>query len=509
MKTQVGIKLISTMKFRTILSCILVCLMGVAKTNAQDELKVSAYTFSIQPKVGMVASHTRAGVLIDNVYGDLKTTLMLFESANSRFLLVTSPLGIDGYLRKPIVDLVQEVLNLSTEAIVTSSSHSHTVPYLSLNIESPEKNTPQYLSWEVGKDFVKKMRQGIAQLENGLQTVTVEWGVAEENRISYNRRGVYPDGTTYFMREEDRQLVGEGYVGTIDPDASLVLFRSATSKKPVSAITRFAAHPVVAYNPEKQFSYGQFPQVASEMVSEFFDGIPVGFIQGTSGDINAKYMLTGTIEQAKEAGDLLGETFLIAAKNLRSSKRSGMEWSMKTAYVPYDELPSLGELEKSLAEIDDFVVRANAGDENTLRAVGMNFPRALTPPYRANLVLGVRNWYIWAIDQHRQNLLHTLPSRVPINVFTARFGDVGFVGLPYEVFVKTGLKIKREAHLPMVLAGGYTNGTQGYIPDASAADDREYMSGYFRYRQNIPPYKAPAGDSVAELAIRELNRFAK
>lgn len=492
-----------------IVSCLVVWVLSLATVNAQEDLKVSAYTFAIQPKVGMVASHTRAGVLIDEVYGDLKTTLVLFESGDNRFLLVTSPLGIDGYLRNPIIDLVQQKLNLQAEAIVTSSSHSHTVPYLALNATPPEKNTPQYLSWEVGNDFVAKMRQGLAQLEQGLQTVTVEWGVAEENRISYNRRGVYPDGSTYFMREEDRQLVGEGYVGTIDPDASLVLFRSATSKKPVAAITMFAAHPVVAYNPEKQFSYGQFPQVASEMVSEFFDGIPVGFIQGTSGDINAKYMLTGTIEQAKEAGDLLGETFLIAAKNLRTSKRSGMEWSMKTAYVPYDELPSLGELEKSLAEIDDFVVRANAGDENTLRAVGMNFPRALTPPYRANLVLGVRNWYIWAIDQHRQNLLHTLPSRVPINVFTARFGDVGFVGLPYEVFVKTGLKIKREAHLPMVLAGGYTNGTQGYIPDASAADDREYMSGYFRYRQNIPPYKAPAGDSAAELAIRELNRFAK
>lgn len=492
------------------MSCILVSILGLHTLYAQTELKVSAYTFAIQPKVGMVASHTRSGVLIDDVYGDLKTTLTLLESGDSRFLLVTSPLGIDGYLRAPIIKLVQEQLLLSADAIVTSSSHSHTVPWLWVDEEKlPDKNTPQQISWEVGMDFVKKMRTGLGQLEKGLQSVSVEWGVAEENRISYNRRGVYPDGKTYFMREEDRQLVGDGYVGTIDPDASLVVFKRLQDGKPVAALTMFSAHPVVAYNPEKQMSYGQFPQVASEKVSEFFGGIPVGFIQGCSGDINAKYMLTGTIEQARQAGEYLGETFLIAAKNLRKSKRGGMEWSLKTAYIPYDELPALAELERSLAEIDDFVARGNAGDENTLRAVGMNFPKALTPPYRANLVMGVRNWYVWAIDQYRQNLLHTLPTRLPISVFSARFGDVGFVGLPYEAYVKTGLKIKREANLPIVLAGAYTNGTFGYIADASAVDDREYMSGYFRYRQSVPPYKAPAGDAAAEIVIKELKWFAR
>src|SRR5690606_29278863 len=136
------------------------------------------------------------------------------------------------------------------------------------------------------------------------------------------------------------------------------------------------------------FSYGQFPQTASEKVSTFFNGIPVGFIQGTSGDVNSKHMLTGTIDQAREAGELLGQTMIIAAKNLRSSTRGGMDWALKTTFVPYDELPSRAELQKSLDEIDDFVKRANAGDENTLRAVGMNFPKALTPPYRGNLVMG-------------------------------------------------------------------------------------------------------------------------
>lgn len=497
------------MKAKNLVVILVLYILSIGNIQAQDDLKVSAFTFSIQPKVGMTASHTRVGVLIDDVYGDLKTTVFLFESNNSRFLLVTSPLGVDGYLRKPIINMVQEYLSLSEEAIVTSSSHSHTVPHLIVTGNSPEKNSPQHMSWEVGKDFVEKFKAGLSQIEKNLESVKVEWGVAEENRISYNRRGRYADGSTYFMREEDRQLVGEGYVGKIDPDASVVVFKSSKTEKPIAALTMFAAHPVVAYNPEKQFSYGQFPQVASEMVSQYFNNIPVGFVQGTSGDINSKYMLTGTIQQAEEAGKLLGETMLIAAKNLRKSKRGGMDWSIQNAEIPYDNLPPLNELENSLAEIDDFVKRANAGDENTLRAVGMNFPRALTPPYRGNLVLAVRNWYVWAIEQHKNNELYKLPTHLNIPVFTARFGDVGFVGLPYEAYSKTGLKIKAETHLPLVLTGAYINGTFGYIPDASSVNDREYMSGYFRYRQSVPPYKAPAGDAAADIAIEILNQFAK
>jgi hypothetical protein len=104
---------------------------------------------------------------------------------------------------------------------------------------------------------------------------------------------------------------------------------------------------------------------------------------------------------------------------------------------------------------------------------------------------------------------------LPLRVVVARFGDVGFVGLPWEPFVATGLKIKREAALPHVLTAGYTNGQNGYIPDASGVADREYMSGNYRYSSQRmpsggwPPYQAPAGDAAAIAAVQILARMAK
>lgn len=153
--------------------------------------------------------------------------------------------------------------------------------------------------------------------------MTVEWGVAQESRFTYNRRGRRPDGRSYFIREEDRVLLGEDYVGTIDPDATVVVFRGANGK-PVAALASYTGHPVTGYNPEKMTSHGQWPQVACERLSAHLGGVPVGFLQGSCGDVNSKHMLTGTLAQADEAGEQLGESFIAAAGRLRKSQRPGL-----------------------------------------------------------------------------------------------------------------------------------------------------------------------------------------
>lgn len=483
---------------------------GLLRANATDGLSASGQTFAVTPKVGTPAGHTKTGNRIEVVYGDLKTTVILLEEGSNRLCFLTSALGVDnGPLRNACVKILSQTLKIAPEAVVTSSSHNHTIPWLHVDsTKIPDAGSPQVLNWELGQDFMKKLRKAAAQLAKTLEPVTVEWGVAEENRITYNRRGRRLNGKTYFMREEDRLLVGEGYRGLIDPEAMVVVFKSRADKA-VAAFSFFTGHPVAAYNPEKMMSYGQFPQVASERLSQYLGGAPVAFVQGCGGDINAKHMLTGTIEQARLLGEQLGETFVIAAKSLRKSKRTGLEWSREVVGVPLAPLPSQPSLQKDLDSIDAFIQRGDSGDENTYECVGMNFPKALTPPYRARLVQSVRPWYVWALDQHKTNNLKNVPTELPISIVVARFGDVGFVGLPYEPFVKTGLKIKQEAALPCVLTGGYTDGAYGYIPDATACDDREYQAGYFRYRGNVPPYKAPGGDACAVVAVTKLAEFAR
>ena len=121
----------------------------------------------------------------------------------------------------------------------------------------------------------------------------------------------------------------------------------------------------------------------------------------------------------------------------------------------------------------------------------------------------VRPWYVWAEDQRRSGLADQLKPGLPLEVVVARIGDVGYVGMPFEAFVKIGLRIKREAALPCVLTAGYTDGSYGYIPDASATADREYMGGFFRYLPERLPYTGVGGEAVAEVAVPILADFAK
>src|SRR5690606_36443532 len=178
----------------------------------------------------------------------------------------------------------------------------------------------------------------------------------------------------------------------------------------------------------------------------------------------------------------LGGSIILASQKLRPSMRTGLEWSREAVQIPLDELPSLESLEKDLADMDDFIARGKAGDENTMECVGLNFPKELTPPYRARLIEMIRPWYVWAIEQHKTFNWRNLPDYLPITIMVARFGDVGFVGMPYETFVETGLKIKKHADLPYVLTSGYTDGRFGYIPNESGVGDMEYMSSNYRYR---------------------------
>ena len=486
---------------------------AVSAAPAQPVLRAAARTFAVTPTVGMPSGASRTPQNILAVIGDLKTTLVLFEYGDSKLCFVTSSFGLNEKdLNAAVRGLVAKELGYSTEQVVAASSHNHTVPLIEVRNPTgwskPGDFPPKSESNPLGREFMEKLSAAARGLEKELVPVTIEWGVAQEKRVTYNRRGKRADGTPYFIREEDRVLLPPDYLGTIDPDAVVVVLRGP-NEKPIGALAFFTGHPVTGYNPEAMVAFGQWSQVACEKLSAHLGGVPVAFLQGCAGDINSKYLLTGTVKQSQELGEFLGNSYIAAANSLHRSKRTDLQWTRADVVVPQAPLPALDNLKKDLSSIDDFIRRGRQGDQNTLACVGMNFPLALTPPYRAELVNMVRPWYVWAVDARETGAADQLKRGLPIQIVVARIGDVGYVGMPFEPFVKIGLRIKRETPLPCVLPSGYTDGSFGYIPDSTACDDREYMGGFFRYLPERLPYTAPGGDAVGDVAVPILTRFAE
>jgi len=447
------------------------------------------------------------GARLVQVVGDLKTAVVLLDDGTSRLCIVTAPLTTESVeMRREIEQAVTGVTGMKASEVVTFGSHNHCAAKLVENATMGWSRPPGAPAagelTAIGWEFIAGLRRTAAELQSRLVPVTVEWGVAREDRFVYNRRGRRPDGRTYFIREEDRVLLGDGYIGQVDPDATLVVLRGRDGR-PVAGLAHYTGHPATSYNPERPIAFGEWPQVACEAVSEKI-GAPVAFFQGCAGDINSKFLLTGTVAQSREFGGHLAQSLLKAYGSLTPSARSYLRFRRVTAELPFADLPAEESGRRDLAEIDEFIRRGQAGDPEALYCVGMNFPRALTPPYRARLVEMIRPWFVWAIETYQNGRLGGVPKSLPVEVFTARIGDIGLVGLPFEPFVRIGLRIKREAGLPCVLPCGYCGGANGYVPDASACDDREYMSGFFRYTRYRPPYRPPGGEAAAIVAAQAL-----
>ena len=148
--------------------------------------------------------------------------------------------------------------------------------------------------------------------------------------------------------------------------------------------------------------------------------------------------------------------------------------------------------------------RADAGNEDTLECIGLNFPRRLSPRFRGTLMSFPLKWTNWAIRMRHSGRADTLPTRLPMEVCVLRLGDVAIVGLPGEPFLGVARQIRGGNIAPLTIACGYTNVSCGYVPDGPNCGDHEYMSAFYLYTTSRTAYRKPGGDVLARTAVRSL-----
>jgi hypothetical protein len=357
-------------------------------------------------------------------------------------------------------------------------------------------------------EYLKRFDAAARELAARFVPVTVSWGTAEESTIVYNRKGHRADGTTYFMREEDRVKLPGDFTGHIDPQASVIVFRTAEGK-PVLVLTHYTGHPVISYqleNPVINPDYCGWALI--DLLDSYAKERPVGaFLQGCCGDINAKGMFSGAA-LARESGRKLGRAFLAATRNLQRVDRPRLGFARGVARVPYGPLPPLEVLERDKRELLDFQRRVEAGDPNTLHVLGYNFSETMKMGYRKNLATPFLRWTDWAIDMQRSG--KSRPEEYcPIRVQAVTVGDIALVTSQGELFVDIGLRMRKGSPYSLTIPAAYSNGVYpNYIGTSRDVGDREYMSAFYRYIQK-PAYAKPAGDTIAEKAVDLLRALQK
>jgi hypothetical protein len=478
-------------------------------------LRAASLRFGITPESGG-PTYSGTGVVIGEVLGPLKTTVTLLQDGELRVCIVATDIGLQGL---NVSDLFRRelaaALDIPIANVLTLWSHNHSATIIASN-EVPIYRTcidevPEADLLPVGKELLDTLLSHAKRLPDLLEPVTVWWAEGEEGRITYNRKGRRADGSTYFMREEDRVLLGKDFNGDIDRQAPVVVLKNMDGR-PVSVLVQFTGHPVTCYHPERPVVFGEWPQVACDRLAQHLSPAappPVSFLQGCAGDVNSKEMFRGGVERSRQFGGMLAASYIAALDKLRASRRDGLDYAVENIRVPLAPLPSRKVLQRELDEMTDFMRRAAAGDENTLECLGMNLPRDLSPAYRSVMIELAKRWNDWALGLHEAGRAGEVPSGLDMAVPVLRLGDVGIVAMPCEPFQGIGRQIRHGSPLDLTIPCGYANAGYPYITDAPNTGDSEYMSACYRYTEFLPPLNRPAGDVLARGAVKCLKRFAR
>ena len=473
-------------------------------------MQVAAETFALTVPEG-IEGRSLISQRVEKICGPLKTTVFLIEDEGVRVCLVTSH-HLTHYYR--FTNLfrrrVAEAAGLPFGHVLSFSSHNHCAVKLvedqyGFGLAERDRFLEETDLTREGRELIARAKAVVRGLSARLEPVTVRWAVGHERRISHNRKGHRADGSTFFMREEDRLRQGVDFNGDIDDDAPVVGFYGA-DYRPRAFLTWFTGHPVTAYDPEHLVVFGEYPQVACDHLSEAFGGVPVGFLQGCAGDVSVKGLygrkpLEASVADSIRYGGWLGETLLEAAGRMQASATSSVGLETRIVPLPYAGLPPAGYLDERIAETAAFLDRCAADDPDTVRVWGLNFPEGMSPTYRAAAVRPLHNWAKWARSLHEATGADRMPRQAEFEVAALRLGDVGIVGMSCEPFDAIGRQIKRAAALPLVLPGGYMHDScLGYVPDSGNNGDLEYMSAFYRYTTTMLPFAQPAGDALAEAA---------
>ena len=455
----------------------------------RGRLEVAAARFDCTPPLGVPSPTLGLNPVVRQIQGPMETRLFALRQGSLTIGWANSDYNVAGPGRR----LLSEALSLPLGQTVVSVTHNHSI----VTAGGLSSNARGF-----GSRFFRNFRQAARSLQSRFEPATLSWAVEEQRSVTYNRKGRRPDGSTYFMREEDRIKLGD-FEGAIDPLATLLRF-DRSNGDPLLLVGHFTGHPVVSYNLEEPVinpDYSGWSMM--DLVESFYPRRPVGvFLQGCAGDISAKGMFDGA-ERARAAGARLGESFIRASDRTTAVGTDFLGLARGTAQVPFGPLPSVQELKRQREELSDFQRRTEAGDKDTLQVLGYNFSAFMEMKYRRNLARPLLRWTDWALEVHEKGT--ALPESLPLPLQVVALGEVAIVTIPCEAFSSIGIRIRQQSPFQVTIPAAYSNGSLGYIGASEDVGDREYMSAFYRYTRR-PPFARPAGDAIVHKAVELLQK---
>jgi hypothetical protein len=342
--------------------------------------------------------------------------IVVLDDGTSQFFLVsTDVLGIPTPEYDRVTAILQDQLGVAPQNFWWSATHTHSAPEVAAHFKGipfPSMANRSRLSSQHEVDTAytamleRKLIDGVREARRKLEPARlgVGWGFSQAN---INRRAIDVDGKASLGLNPD---------GAVDRRIGLIRIDKQDGT-PMVLIANYAMHGTVLGQENKRIS-ADAPGVVSEYVEQR-TGAPMLFINGAAGNLAPIY----SVYPDPAAGHLNQFRRLLGDKILEAS-------------------------EKIAATSDKIVLTVGSAIVET--------------PRRAELG--------WSPDlaKYTRETSNGVPmTRLPIG-FLKINEDVAIWSAPLEMFCEISNAVREDSPFPFTFFFGYTNGSLGYLPAASA-----------------------------------------
>lgn len=411
--------------------------VGMAKADVTPELDCLLYGYPWERFGKKVRDNLSVGAVA------------ISQNGQAILLISAEVCAMDRDLCDIIRKKISEKTNVKWENILCAATHTHSGPVTRTSVGWGEANV-DYVEQKLIPASIEAACKAVEDMKPAVMGIGIT-----ESKAGINRREVLPEESP-----EGKVILGQNPDGPYDPTMTVISFQTREGEN-IGSIVHFAAHPTAT---QWNFSITRdWPGVMVDKIEEI-TGAPCMFINGAEGDVGPRLQnrrTTADERYVKWLGDVAANDAEEAYRNIVSFEIPKMSVVNDHISLPYQEAPSLEELEQQMKEMES---------RNELAGTSLAQYAKLKK---------IKEYYDSGTE---------FPRDLKIQQTIIALDNLAMVPLPFEAFCNIALSLKEKSPYQSTLLLGLTGGSYGYLP----TEDQLPFGGY-----EVESFRAAAGIALS------------
>ncbi|MEM2849195.1 MAG: hypothetical protein QXI36_02845 [Candidatus Bathyarchaeia archaeon] len=441
-------------------------------------LRAGAAIVDVTPPLGIRISGYFEERIAKDVHDPLFVKALVLDDGETRLAVVVCDLiGVERRYLDEAKRMVYECTRIAPSNVLICCTHTHTGPDLK--------------DMDYGGFLTRRITDAVQLAVNRLTDAELSVEREEEAKPLGNRRFYMRDGTVW----TNPGVLNPDIVkpaGPIDPEVNILCVRKPNGDT-LGLMANYAMHYAGLSPTEKREDmytisadyFGIFSNVIQRIKGEEFVAM---LANGACGDV----IMFDAMKPHKEVNKLFGHAervaSLLAGKTIWAWNQMHFKSRLKLA-----------------ASIEEVVIPRRFPTEEELKFAS----KLAKGEVKA---VNMRHYALKYFFHPKLEELLNAPKHVKTWVQVLAVGDLAvIVGLPGEIFVEHGLKIKKESPFKYTFICELANDYVGYVPTVEAFREEGDLTSSGSYETTIGPniLSPEAGEIMVETALKMINKLYK